>query len=59
MKLDEITLWFWIPALIVCVVFGLTAVDKWSELRMADKGYCYQYVERVNITPSWQYQLCK
>lgn len=46
--------------LVVALFFGYWIYrDKVQERYMADKGYCYQSVERNGGPPSWQYQRCK
>lgn len=44
---------------ILCVIAYGMGMDKRQERIMAERGYCYQSVDRMNNQPTWQYQKCK
>lgn len=53
---------FWfavIFATLASMIIFLVFADRRQERFMAEKGYCYQSVDRVGNPPNWQYQKCK
>ena len=43
----------------VVVIVSVVFLDKRQERAMAEKGYCYQAVDRTNSSAQFQYQRCK
>ncbi len=58
MDLDE-TFLLSVVGVIALLVLSLSYLDKRQERMMAEKGYCYQSVDRPGAQPSFQYQTCK
>ena len=48
-----------ISATFALLIGSIVYMDKRQERFMAEKGYCYQSVDRAGTQPNWQYQTCK
>ncbi len=44
---------------IATIMISLSALDKYQERVMVEKGMCYQVVQGTLVSPKYQYQPCK